>query len=171
MVDQFSMDEDPFDQPPTKPTANLFVELVPSSSWGDNLRSRLSRADWDRLRKQSYASANFRCEICNGVGTAQGYNWPVECHEVWEYDDKNHTQTLVRLISLCPKCHLVKHIGRAQMDGKFDLALGHLKKVNGWTDEAAKTHVREAFNKWQARSRSPWYLNLDALDRYGVKVK
>jgi hypothetical protein len=170
MVDQFSMDDDPFTQstPPNFVRQDLLIELVPSTSWGDNLRSRLPKGGWDRIRKNSYRLANYRCEICNDVGTRQGYNWPVECHEVWVYDDTNHVQTLDRLISLCPKCHLVKHIGRAQIIGKHDEAVAHMRKVNGWTTDQAKSHIREAFNIWQKRSQFPWTLNLDALSKYGV---
>ena len=173
MIDHFTMDEDPFNldpPPPKQDRPELTIELVPSSSWGDNLRSRLTKAEWDRLRKHSYRLANYRCEICNDVGTGQGYNWPVECHEVWGYDDVEHVQTLIRLIALCSRCHLVKHIGRAQLMGKHDLAVAHMRKVNGWNAEQAKTHIREAFNVWQERSKFPWTLNLDVLSEHGIQI-
>ena len=88
----------------------LTIELVPQSSWGNNLRSEanLSKEQWDRLRKESYKKANYKCEICGDKGP----KWPVECHEIWNYDDQTHTQTLKGLISLCPTCHKAKHLGR-----------------------------------------------------------
>jgi hypothetical protein len=91
----------------------------------------------------------------------------VECHEVWAYDDVDHVQSLVRVIAICPRCHLVKHIGHAQIEGKLDEAVAHMRKVNGWTSDQAKTHIREAFNKWQERSKYPWTLILDVLEVYG----
>lgn len=64
----------------------LSVELVPSTSWFKNLRSMLAPEEWDRLRRKTYREADYRCEICDG----QGPDHPVECHEIWHYDDKQH---------------------------------------------------------------------------------
>jgi len=66
------------------PSKLLTVELVPSSSWFSNVRSNVSKKTWDFLRKSTYKKANHRCEICGG----RGDKWPVECHEVWDYDDQ-----------------------------------------------------------------------------------
>ena len=66
----------------------LTIELVPKTAWFSNLRSILARAAWDKLRKESYKNAAHKCEICGGYGKKH----PVECHEIWEYDDKNHIQ-------------------------------------------------------------------------------
>jgi hypothetical protein len=49
---------------------------------------------WDRLRHQVTAEAGNRCEICGG----RGRRWPVECHEVWHYDDTTKIQRLERLV-------------------------------------------------------------------------
>lgn len=38
---------------------------------------------------------------------------PVECHEVWDYDDDRKIQRLERRVALCPACHEVKHAGLA----------------------------------------------------------
>ena len=75
----------------------LTIELVPSTSWGNNLRSEanLSKDRWDTLRRQSYRKAGYRCEICSEKGPTH----PVECHEIWHYDDETKTQTLKGLIS------------------------------------------------------------------------
>lgn len=50
-------------------------------------------------------------KVCGG----RGEKWPVECHEMWQYDDKNHVQKLAGLIALCPDYHKVKHIGYASI--------------------------------------------------------
>jgi len=139
----------------------LLVELVPQSSWGSNLRSELPRKDWDRLRRAQYAKAGNLCEVCGGKGRRH----PVECHEIWSYDDKNHVQTLDGLIALCPGCHEVKHLGLAGARGRTPEALRHLAKVNGWTHEQALHHAAEAFVLWDQRSRHPWTLDLTWLDR------
>jgi len=56
----------------------LTVELVPSTCWYTNVRSNVSKAVWDRLRRRVATDAGKSCEICGG----RGGRWPVECHEV-----------------------------------------------------------------------------------------
>lgn len=58
----------------------LTIELVPKTCWFSNVRDRVSRQDWDRIRSQVYEQADRRCEVCGGRGSRH----PVECHEVWE---------------------------------------------------------------------------------------
>jgi hypothetical protein len=144
----------------------LTVELVPSTAWGKNLRSELAPKDWDKLRKQTYADAGHHCEVCGG----QGRNHPVECHEIWQYDDRKRIQKLIRLIALCPDCHQVKHFGLAQIQGKEKQALAHLMKVNGWTEREAREHIRDAARLWNERSENEWTLDLSWLESQGVAV-
>ena len=74
----------------------LTVELVPRGQWGANLRSELPKKDWDRLRREQYKKAGYVCEICGGKGSRH----PVECHEIWHYDEDTNTQRLDGLIAL-----------------------------------------------------------------------
>src|SRR5260221_7272932 len=99
----------------------LTIELVPATSWLANVRAVVTPQTWARLRGQVGNAAGWRCEICAG----QGRHHPIECHEVWHYDDNNHIQQLVRLIALCPACHRVKHIGLTTKRGGGDAALHH----------------------------------------------
>ncbi|MBW1729023.1 MAG: HNH endonuclease [Deltaproteobacteria bacterium] len=138
----------------------LTIELVPRTAWYKNLRSELSKEQWDELRRASYKAAGYRCEICGGKGD----KWPVEAHEIWEYDDKKHIQKLIGIISLCPLCHKVKHIGLAQMNGEYDIVLRHLAKVNGWDLEEAEDYINKQINKWKDRSQYEWELNIDWLE-------
>lgn len=140
----------------------LTIELVPATAWYTNVRSNVPKEEWDRLRKKVYAAAGYLCEICYG----QGKRWPVECHEVWEYDDETQTQTLIRLIALCPSCHEVKHIGRASTKGNLQRAILHLASVNNWTKEEADEYVAVQFLIWQERSRYEWKLDITALNDY-----
>lgn len=156
---------------PERGTTPLKVELVPATSWGDNLRSRMTKAQWDRIRKNQYRLANHQCELCGQKGTQQGYNWPVECHEVWEYDDIRHTQKLVRLIALCPLCHQVKHFGLTQLRGNRRRAIEHLEWVNGWRRDQAENHVVEAFKVWQRRSQHGWGLDVSYLAEHGIQIE
>ena len=138
----------------------LTIELVPKGQWGANLRSELPKAEWDRLRKATYAKAGHQCEICGG----RGPKWPVECHERWRYDEETKTQHLEGLIALCPSCHEVKHMGRSMSVGKGAKAMEHLMKVNGWSNTDALHYVEAAFETWTRRSKEQWSEDLSWLE-------
>ena len=142
-----------------KPKEKLYPELVPSTSWFTNLRSQLPKTEWDIIRKQVYQDAGMKCEICSG----RGQKHPVECHEVFKYDETNGIQKLVRLIALCPACHSVKHIGLAQVRGRYEEALKHLSEVNNITIDEARELADNAFKDWERRSGMDWELDLSAL--------
>jgi hypothetical protein len=144
----------------------LTVELVPSTCWFSNVRSEVSKEDWDRLRTATYKKAGYRCEICGG----RGRRWPVEAHEIWHYDDATHTQTLLGLQSLCPDCHQVKHIGLSEARGRRDEALRHLARVNGWSIEDAEMYVEVQFEVWSRRSQHRWKLDISWLEQFGIDV-
>jgi len=143
----------------------LTLDLIPSTTWYDNLRSRLRPSEWDRLRKATYAAAGNKCEVCGG----RGRKWPTECHEIWDYDETTRVQKLVGLVALCPSCHEVKHFGRAQTVGRGEAALAHLMRVNRWTEDQALDHIEESFAVWQRRSEISWTLDLSWLDRPAPK--
>jgi 5-methylcytosine-specific restriction endonuclease McrA len=137
----------------------LTIELVPKTAWYSNVRSNVSKTEWDKIRKQCYAKADFRCEICGGVGNAH----PVECHEIWEYDDDKHIQTLKGLISLCPTCHKVKHSGLARLNGEENLIIKQLMQVNNMTRAEAAKYIDESFYVWSMRNAYDWQCNIDYL--------
>lgn len=118
----------------------LTIELVPRTCWFDNVRSAVSSTDWKRLRQQTARTAGWKCQVCGGKGP----RWPVECHEIWHYDDDHQYQTLKGLIALCPSCHEVKHMGFSELRGKKDEAVAHLALVNGWSLQGAFDYVDEA---------------------------
>jgi hypothetical protein len=142
----------------------LTVELVPKTCWFSNVHDRVSREDWDRMRAQVYEHAGRRCEVCGGRGSKH----PVECHEVWEYDETTCVQRLVRMIALCPACHEVKHMGLAGIKGRGEIAAAHLAEVNGWTAQVTAVYIDQAFDVWKARSARTWSLDVSALTAYGV---
>lgn len=138
----------------------LTIELVPTTAWFKNVRSEVTPKQWDILRRACYSQANYRCEICNG----RGKKWPVECHEIWQYHDDTHVQMLLGLIALCPACHEVKHIGRAQATGHGTRALKHLQKVNGWTKLKAEAYIQDCYKVWNERSEFEWILDISWLE-------
>lgn len=142
----------------------LTIELVPKTCWFSNLRSNLDAADWTRLKRMTSAKAGARCEICGG----RGPQWPVECHEIWRYDDISKIQTLAGLVALCPACHECKHIGLATVRGRVDQAVEHLARVNGISVQEATAYVDACFVKWEERSFFLWRLDLSWLEQFGI---
>ena len=146
----------------------LKIELVPSTSWYNNLRNKMDKRDWEQLRKKTYGSYGHQCGICD---TREGR---LNCHEIWEYDDKEHIQKLIGFIALCGLCHHVKHIGLAgilaekgQLD--YDKVIEHFMKVNGCDRHTFLAHKRQAFAQWRERSQHDWQVDLgeyrDMIDR------
>jgi len=144
----------------------LTIELVPSSSWLNNVRAVLSKKQWDIIKKTVADKAWNVCEICGGVGPKH----PVECHEIWHYDNKTQIQKLVGMVALCPACHQVKHFGLAQVMGKREQALKHFMKINKLTEWDAEKEIEHAFKVWKQRSVKEWKLDISHLSEYGIDI-
>ncbi|MFN2452731.1 MAG: HNH endonuclease [Pyrinomonadaceae bacterium] len=142
----------------------LTVELVPKTAWYKNVRSQVSREEWERLKRITFKRANYICEICGG----RGDKWPVECHEIFAYDDANRVQRLTKLSALCPSCHEVKHLGLAGIRGRHTHALAHLARVNKWSNADAELYVEACFELWHQRSCHEWKLDLTYLEQFGI---
>ena len=138
----------------------LTIELVPRTCWYANVRSNVTIKEWNNIRKQVYSQAKQKCEICNAKCTK------LECHEIWEYNDKLFIQKLTKMIALCAKCHMVKHIGLAQSKGNLEKALEHLANVNDIGLEDARLYAEVEFEVWSRRSNHKWTLDLSALESY-----
>jgi hypothetical protein len=132
----------------------LTIELVPKTSWYNNVRAVVSPAQWDKIRKASYKNFNFKCGICNAEGR-------LSCHEIWEYDDEKYIQKLAGFIALCTNCHNIKHIGLSQIlanEGKLDFEklIEHFCKINECSIEKFDESVEMAFFVWNERSKHDW---------------
>lgn len=145
----------------------LTIELVPQTCWFSNVRSAVSKKQWDTIRSQVASKAWNLCEICGDVGPKH----PVECHEIWHYDDKKLIQKLEGMIALCPNCHMVKHMGLAQIQNKGEEAIRHLMKINKLTRPKAEKYIEEVFELWGKRSTKQWKLDISHLKKYGIDIK
>ncbi len=142
----------------------LTIELVPLTSWYTNVRSNVTTSQWNKIRKLSYLKADNKCEICFDNGINQGYRHKVECHEIWDYDDLNKIQKLIGLISLCPMCHKVKHIGLSESRGEYFKCLKHICKVNNINENVANKYVDQCYKIFDLRSQYKWQLDISYLD-------
>lgn len=140
----------------------LTIELVPTTSWYNNVRSNVSKEKWNIIRTKSYKKANYKCEICNGKGD----DHPVECHEIWDYNDEKNIQKLIGFISLCPNCHKTKHIGLSMLYKQEDIAIEQLMKVNNMTEEEALEYIDKSFEIWHERSNKKWKIEISYIDKY-----
>lgn len=146
----------------TNPVIKLTIELVPETSWHNNLRSLMGKDAWNTLRKKVYKDYSYKCGICGAKGK-------LDCHEVWEYDVTSHIQKLVGLIPLCELCHSVKHIGLSELraaKGEFNLEklVTHFMKVNKCNREIFEKHKEEALRLFNERSKSNWTLKVGELE-------
>lgn len=142
----------------------LNVELIPRTCHGSNVRTLIPNKYWNRLRKKSYENADFKCEVCGQKGKDQGYKHDLECHEIWSYNPETGVQKLEGLISLCPLCHLCKHIGRALAMRKTKKVYAHMRSVNKITQEELDTYLDEVFFEYKEFSKIKWTIDLSILN-------
>lgn len=147
----------------------LGIELVPFKMHGCNVRSRISADQWKKVCSVVHKKARngYRCQICNGSGKSpkQGFSWPVECHEVWDFNPATGTQKLMAMQSICPMCHKVKHLGLATRQGYGEAALVHLAQVNRIDAACAEKLVAHAKDVVKQRSSQEWKLDLTYLNK------
>lgn len=125
--------------------------LVPQPLWGRSGSQLLTRSVWRRIRQDAIDEHGGACVAC-GVAKEKG----MVCDEVWEYEDAGHVATLVGLRPLCRNCDGVTHIGQTASRGYGDVALAHMAKVNGSTEEEARQIERDAYRTWRQRSQLAW---------------
>lgn len=147
----------------------LFVDLVPSSCWFTNVRSCVSQADWERLRRMITKRAGERCEICRIGEDRDDERW-LEAHERWSYDETNQVQTLKRIICLCTDCHRTTHYGFAMINGDSHWVFDYLMEIRKEDASAANRHIQEAFDLWEKRSEKVWELDLSILTGSDIEI-
>lgn len=143
----------------------LKIDLVPRTSFYDNLRKVVTKEVWDKLRKQTYSKYKVTCGICGVKGVV------LDCHEIWSYDEAMTIQKLDGLIALCKQCHQIKHYGYSNIlaqQGKLDLVVlnKHFMKVNKCSEEVLNNHIDKSFEVWRKRSEKQWTINLGEYEQY-----
>lgn len=142
----------------------LLPDMLPSSTWEANLRTALSQAEWDRLRRFCYQAAGNTCIACGSRGEPH-----VEAHEAWAFDETTGVQRLVGLRCFCPTCHKAKHLGYANRIGRYRQVIERLKWLNDWDDVTMEKELRTVAERQERLSQREWTLDLSFLHRYGVR--
>lgn len=143
----------------------LEIEMVPHSMWNKNLRSMLTKKQWDIVRKKSYELADGKCEICMT---------PVKllhCHEVWKFDDELGIQFLDGLEAICNKCHMCHHIGFAitqhyKGNADFESVKRHFLMVNNISEAFFNDILLKEVDIWVERSKKEWEIDIGFLQEY-----
>ena len=141
--------------------AILTFEMVPEDCWYSNLRSILKPKDWDIVRRDAYARAKGRCQICGAFTTR------LEAHEVWSYDEEKALQKLEDVVALCRNCHEVKHISRTQLIGRGREAMEHFQKVNECSQMEFHAALAKANEEYFRRNRiEGWVTDVSWLEKH-----
>jgi hypothetical protein len=148
----------------TPPVPVLLPDMLPTTSWEANLRTILSEAEWDRLRKFCYQAAGNTCIACGSRGEPH-----VEAHEAWRFDEKTGVQTLRGLLCLCPTCHKAKHLGFANRIGRLPQVLERLMWLNDWDEPTLAQELAKVEARQEELSQRTWTLDLAFLRTYGVR--
>lgn len=136
--------------------------LVPKPLWRINAHALLAKETWHRIRCDTFARDNHLCVIC-------GQRLPLECHEVFSYDDTTGIALLKKLESRCTDCHACNHLGRLrkQSPEEFKQALIRIGSINKMRPGEVILLVKEAFRLHKTRTR-PWEVRVteDLLRSY-----
>ncbi len=115
----------------------LTLELIPDTASGSSLYRLLTEKAWKAIRVKVLEEYNSQCVI---YGANAGR---LNCHKQWEYDDQTNIQRLVRLVILCPMCHLVKNMNTSYVS--FEELVQHFMRVNECS--------RQDFDEYYQQSR------------------
>jgi hypothetical protein len=144
----------------------LQIQLVPKTKWGCNLRAKLKKSDWDKIRKEIYEKEEMYCHICGEQCNS------LDAHEVWEFNKKNHLQRLIEIIGICKACHNTIHYGRAQMIGYEKEANEQFIKVNNCEMIDLKIELLRIQSDYIELCKiEDWKLDLSFIENQGYIVK
>lgn len=139
----------------------LEFEMVPDGCWYSNLRSILSKKQWDYIKLDAKRRASGKCMICGKK------NDRLEAHEKWSYNEKTKTQKLEDIVAVCKDCHSVIHIGRTQLKGDEERAEKHYMEVNNCSYAEYRRNLGKANELHKRLNLVPeWKLDLTYLKRY-----
>ena len=141
----------------------LKIELLPKGAWGNDFSRTLSKKDWDILRKKCYERANHKCTICGFITD------DLDAHEVWDFNIKRRTQTLMDIVALCSRCHGVKHIRNSERLGFGENAKRHFMKINKCNELEFAMHLAKAEMDFKERNKVYRWKMIADLEKFGGK--
>ena len=88
---------------------------IPKPLHGISPRKIYGKDWWDAMRRVAYHEADYKCEAC---GIKKENAWPhawLEAHETYDYNYKSGVLTFLKLVAICPACHMFIHSGRTEI--------------------------------------------------------
>lgn len=146
------------------PMPVLLPDMLPTTTWENNLRTALSEHEWDRLRKFAYQAAGHACVACGSRGDPY-----IEAHESWSFNEQTGVQRLKGLLALCGLCHKGKHLGFANRIGRLQQVYARLRWLNDWDDAQLAAGLADVERRQAILSAREWTLDLSFLRTYGVR--
>ena len=143
----------------------LYIDMIPKTSYFKNVRSCFSVNDWDIIRNHIYKRTENRCECCGAKRSKY-----LEAHERWIYDFETKTQKLIRIIALCKLCHQATHYGHSKMKKDIIKINEHIKKIRKINDEELKKHIEDAYEIWKERNKIKWIIDLSIIINSGFNI-
>ena len=147
-------------------------DMIPITSWGSSLANLLTKRSWDMLRHPIIKDHHNVCELC-------GIKFNVlDVHEIWSYHipepeevrasprdstRKMGVQRLEGLMAICVDCHRCFHLGKANVDGKLELAINRLAYLNHWTSSEAGDYYKLIGERWKALNGLDWIIDLSSI--------
>jgi hypothetical protein len=142
-------------------------DLLPQSTHYSNVRSNVTRSQWDKIRKEVYAESDHKCKWCRDTGFNQGRKHAVEAHELFHFDESTQTQTLTEIVALCPRCHSTQHIGLANIRGTIEDVFKHFMKVTRKTSVEAILILDKTTERFKVLNQiKEWKLDLTYLKKF-----
>ncbi len=145
------------------------MELIPKPLWDLNLRTKLGKAGWRRLRDGLAARSKPGCAICGSLAPLQG-------HEVWDYAETETTGTamLQGVNFVCQDCSSIHHFGRFQQllaervitPQEYQRVIEHALRVNDCDTAKWEQHALVAKEAYDRRSNLRWAINYGPFGGY-----
>lgn len=155
----------------------LYVDLIPTPTFGINCRKAIKPYLWSRLSRGMKARADFTCEFC-GLPEIPEQRIYHLTHERFSYDEEAGVQRLTRFICSCRGCDEFTHFGHALIyGGNPDMILAHAQVVkmlipgDTSTMKSLEAEVLVAYDVWKRRRTIEWTVDLSILADTGVPVR
>ena len=144
------------------------ADLIPKTTWGASLSNMLTDTSWQGIRHRYIDAVHGVCVACGTILN------PPNAHELWDFylpcDEigngdlgRQGIQRLSEVLILCPECHAMFHLGRAQIESFFDEAEARLMAVNGWDLPTCRRYESIIFERFKQHSFLKWTLDLSLL--------
>lgn len=124
----------------------------------------MSADRWRSFREAVFAKHGRTCAFCGAKPKS------LDCHEIWSYSIEHGAttgrQSLVKVLPLCKRCHMVCHIGFWSLQGKFDEAISHMMRVRKISRSDAMAEITAANAQFEQLSRFEWVLDIESAKGY-----